>query len=110
MLEFSTKKHRTRILPLRWVANALNRPATYCLIKAVNMDEDEEYGWRYKMYGMGWKYLNAPYERWGTYYTIDMDGWREKLTKDEVLDRLGSDYDEDGIPYWEKWNNDKEDN
>ena len=21
----------------------------------------------------------------------------------ELLDRLGSDYDENGIPYWEKW-------
>ena len=21
----------------------------------------------------------------------------------ELLERLGSDYDEDGIPYWEKW-------
>ena len=21
----------------------------------------------------------------------------------EVLDRLGSDFDEDGVPYWEKW-------
>lgn len=24
-----------------------------------------------------------------------------------VLDKLGSDYDEDGIPYWEKWDKDE---
>ena len=24
---------------------------------------------------------------------------------DKILEKLGSDYDEDGIPYWEKWNN-----
>lgn len=24
----------------------------------------------------------------------------------ELLDKLGSDYDENGIPYWEKWNKD----
>jgi hypothetical protein len=28
---------------------------------------------------------------------------------DEVLDRLGSDYDEDGIPYWEKWHSSDKD-
>lgn len=26
-----------------------------------------------------------------------------------ILDALGSDYDEDGIPYWKKWKDDKED-
>jgi hypothetical protein len=26
------------------------------------------------------------------------------LKFDKVLDALGSDYDENGIPYWEKWN------
>jgi hypothetical protein len=24
---------------------------------------------------------------------------------DKILEKLGSDYDEDGIPYWKKWNN-----
>lgn len=61
------------------------------------MDEDEEYGWRYKMYGLGWKYLNAPYERWGTYYSIDMDKWKEELSG-----KNWDDYDENGVPYWEK--------
>lgn len=37
------------------------------------------------------------YLKWGTsYQVIDWD-------KDEVLKRLGSDYDESGTPYWEKW-------
>lgn len=26
----------------------------------------------------------------------------------EILERLGSDYDEKGIPYWEKWGNKEE--
>lgn len=25
----------------------------------------------------------------------------------KILDSLGSDYDEDGIPYWEKWDKDE---
>ncbi len=26
-----------------------------------------------------------------------------------ILDKLGSDFDEDGVPYWEKWEDDKKD-
>jgi hypothetical protein len=96
-LSFATKKQRTRIFPLRWIANALSYPASSCLIRAVNMDEKEEYGWRYKAYSLGWKYLNAPYERWGTYYSINMELWKE-----EMSGKSWDDYDEDGVPYWEK--------
>jgi hypothetical protein len=28
---------------------------------------------------------------------------------DRILNALGSDYDEEGIPYWKKWEDDKED-
>jgi hypothetical protein len=28
----------------------------------------------------------------------------------EILNKLGSDYDEDGIPYWEKWNEGRDGN
>ena len=28
---------------------------------------------------------------------------------DDILNNLGSDYDETGIPYWKKWENDKKD-
>ena len=32
---------------------------------------------------------------------------QEVIEKDsEILERLGSDYDDNGIPYWEKWNKD----
>lgn len=61
------------------------------------MDEKEEYGWRYKAYSLVWKYLNAPYERWGTYYSINMELWKE-----EMSGKIWDDYDEDGVPYWEK--------
>lgn len=68
------------------------------------MDEDEEYGWRYKYHAFMWKYLNKPYELWGTYYTIDMDAWKKELDHMN-LDMSGAgwdDYDENGIPYWDK--------
>ena len=28
----------------------------------------------------------------------------------EILDKLGSDYDKNGIPYWEKWNKNEKNN
>ncbi len=37
---------------------------------------------------------------------FDLESTIELIKKDnkELLDKLGSDYDENGIPYWEKWN------
>lgn len=69
-----------------------------------------------------WNIFYKPYKKWGTTYEVDMDAWRksiwgegidpdaidklrdamDKLRSDEVLDKLGSDYDEDGVAYWEK--------
>lgn len=33
------------------------------------------------------------------------DALKEVEANQEVLDKLGSDFDEDGVPYWEKWDN-----
>jgi hypothetical protein len=102
MINHSTKTQRTRILPLRWIGNLSGEFAGNHIVKCVNMDEDEEYGWRYKYHAKMYVILNKPYELWGTYYTIDMDAWKIDLETQELLSRLGSDYDEDGIPYWDK--------
>jgi hypothetical protein len=69
------------------------------------MDEDEEYGLRYKYHAKMYKILNKPYEWWGTYYTIDMEAWKKELDqiKKNVSGQNWDDYDEDGIAYWEKW-------
>ena len=104
MINHSTKTQRTRIWPLRWIGNFLGGYAGNHLVKCVNMDEDEEYGWRYKYHAKMWKYLNKPYEWWGTYYTIDMDAWKRTLDQMK-LDMSGSgwnDYDEFGKAYWDK--------
>jgi hypothetical protein len=36
------------------------------------MDENGDYGYRFKFHSKVWKYLNKPYEWWGTYYIIDL--------------------------------------
>lgn len=100
----TTKIQRTKILPLRWIGNGLGSIATNSLVKAVDLDEQGNFGYRFKFHAKVWKYLNKPYEWWGTYYVLDLDS----LKTDPVLDKLGSDYDEDGIPYWEKWHKNEE--
>ncbi len=68
----SQKIQRTRILPLRWLGNWLGSIAGDHLVKSVYLDEDKSYGFRYKYHAKMWKYLNKPYELWGTYYMLDM--------------------------------------
>lgn len=105
MINHSTKVEKTKVLPLRWIGNLLGGYATNHLVKCVNMDEDEEYGLRYQYHAKMWKYLNKPYELWGTYYTIDMDAWKKELDQMKI-DMSGpewDDYDSDGLAYWEKW-------
>ena len=106
MINHSTKIERTNILPLRWIGNISGEFAGNHLVKAIDLDEelDSNLGFRYKYHAKMWKYLNKPYEWWGTYYTIDMDGWKKDLEqiKKDVSGQNWDDYDEDGVAYWEK--------
>ena len=96
-MNHSTKIQKTKILPLRWIGNICGEFAGNHIVKCVNLDEDEEYGFRYKYHAKMWKILNKPYERWGTYYLLDIEG----LSKD--LNGAGwEDYDEFGKAYWDK--------
>jgi hypothetical protein len=101
----STRIERTRIVPLRLISNWLGGIASDHLLKGVFLDEEGNYGWRYKYHAKMWKYLNKPYEKWGTYYRLDTS-WLEGLQ----LDMMGSawdDYDSDGFAYWEySWQED----
>lgn len=107
MIDFSTPVHKTNIIPLRWFANKCNYISSYFLKNAVYFDYlDEEHdiklGFKYKFNIFMYNFVDKPYKRWGTYYKVDIDKWKEHLQNDPVLDILGSDYDEDGIPYWDK--------
>jgi hypothetical protein len=71
-----TKIEKTKILPLRWFGNACSAIATRSLLKAFDLDEQGSYGYRFKLHSNVWKKLNKPYERWGTYYTVDTSSWK----------------------------------
>ena len=104
MINHSTKTQRTKIFPLRWIGNICGEFAGNHIVKCVNMDEEEDFGWRYKYHAKMWKYLNKPYELWGTYYTINMDAWKKDLDqmKLDMSSDGWDDYDEFGKAYWEK--------
>ena len=67
------KIEKTKILPLRWFANQLSYPATSSLVKAFNLQEQGNIGYRFKFYTKVWYYFNKPYEKWGTYYELLTD-------------------------------------
>lgn len=104
MLKHSNKVENTKIVPLRIIGNICGGFASNHLFKSLILDEDENYGIKYKYHVKMWKYINKPYEWWGTYYTIDMESWGKELDqmKLDLSDSAWDDYDEFGIPYWDK--------
>jgi hypothetical protein len=93
ILDNSIVEHNSRP-PLRWIANLAGSIASKNMLKLSYMeDEGLDKGFRYKYYGWLWDTFWPTYQKYGTFYKLDMDlsgpGW--------------DDYDENGVPYWEKW-------
>jgi hypothetical protein len=65
-----TKHQKTRILPLRWIGNICGEFASSSLVKVLDLDEDGDFGYRFKFHSKVWKYLDKPYRWWGTYYIL----------------------------------------
>lgn len=90
-LDDSIAEHKSKP-PLRWIANWMGSIASGAMLKIAFMEEDGYTGWKYKFNGWLWDTFWPIYNKYGTFYKLDMDmsgsGW--------------DDYDEDGIPYWEK--------
>jgi len=68
-----TKHQKTKIIPLRWIGNLCGEISSNSLVKAWDLDEQEDFGYRFKFHCKVWKYLNKPYTWWGTYYIMDME-------------------------------------
>jgi len=100
----SQRVEKTKIIPLRWIGNFCGEYAGNHLVKAIDLDEelDSNLGFRYKYHAKMWVLLNKPYEWWGTYYLVDTSSWLDQIR----IDMSGpewDDYDENGVAYWEKW-------
>ena len=68
-----TKVQKTRILPLRWIGNLCGEVASNSLVKAFDLQDQDNFGYRFKFHAKVWKYVDKPYRWWGTYYTVDLD-------------------------------------
>ena len=68
-----TKVQKTRILPLRWIGNLCGEVASSSLVKAFDLQDQDNFGYRFKFHCKVWKYVDKPYRWWGTYYTVDLD-------------------------------------
>jgi len=79
--------------PLRWIANLAGSIASKNMLKLSYMEDEGYTGWKYKYYGWLWDTFWPLYQKYGTFYKLDMDmsgaGW--------------DDYDVDGVPYWGNW-------
>lgn len=102
-------EHRTRILPLRVLANNVFHPISMFFFRIGlryndKIEWDREYKWHNRfMEAFGfrlYKLFNYPYDWWGTIYKMDMDKVRESLADMDMSGEAWDDYDENGIPYW----------
>lgn len=92
ILDNSIVEHQSKP-PLRWIANWAGSIASKNMLELSYMeDEGLDKGFKYKYYGWLWDTFWPIYQKYGTFYKLDMDmsgpGW--------------DDYDENGVPYWEK--------
>ena len=93
------KVHNSRP-PLRWFANICESIAGWAILHIAYLDEDNNFGIRYKMYSfvhsLTWPLAN----KYGTFYVFIKD-----LSGPEW-----DDYDEHGNPYWfyTEWQEDPE--
>ena len=90
------KHQRTNILPLRWIGNISSEIATYNLVKAFKLQDQDNFGYRFKFHSKAWNIFNKPYTVWGTYYTLDRSNWSKDI--DDGWDNL----EEFSKAYWEK--------
>lgn len=79
--------------PLRWIANLAGWISTKAIWEISLIEEKEEkQGLKYKFFGFLYDNLFPFYYKYGTHYKFDFD----------MSGPEWDDYDENGIPYWEK--------
>lgn len=97
MLSHTIKHQKTKIVPLRWIGNLFEKISSPHLMKALHYDDHDYHGFAYKYHVIMWTILRKPYKWWGTYYELDI-----KAMKKDLEGSAWDDYDENGIPYWDK--------
>lgn len=111
----STPIHKTNNLLLRWFANNISNPVSHHFLSLglgiYFRDEDgiapmtPALKRRMNFYIKIEKITGIPYRKWGTTYLLNMDEfkkiWEEDPDHQELMKRL-TDYNENGVAYWEE--------
>jgi hypothetical protein len=93
ILDDSIAEHKSRP-PLRWIANWAGSIASSGLLEISYLeDEGKTDTFRYKFHAWKWDTFWPLYREYGTAYRLRMD----------LSGKEWDDYDENGVPYWEKW-------
>ena len=91
-LDDSIVEHNSKP-PLRWIANWAGSRASAAVMRSAWLHEDEiEGGIRHFINERIYIYLWPIYQKYGTFYKVNWD----------MSDKAWDDYDENGVPYWEK--------
>ena len=70
--EWRTKRIDKSRPPLRWIANIAGSIATKGLLDVSYMEDDGYTGWRYKVNLFLWDKLYPFYNKYGTYYIVNI--------------------------------------
>jgi hypothetical protein len=73
MIEFGSKQHQTKILPLRWFANLCEKPAHYHLNMYLHHSDHDDYGLACRLHAYVSNILYKPYLKWGTVYVAEFN-------------------------------------
>lgn len=115
--EIFVPEHKTRVLPLRWLANSIFHPVSMWFFH-MGLRANDRFTYEYESYKFhhnlmekigwrGYKVFDYPYSKWGTYYKFDSE--RLAVIREEMTSSDWDDYDDNGIPYWYYlWSNDEE--
>lgn len=59
--------------PLRWIANLFGEVSGWAILKIACLDEDNNFGFRYKIYSQIFKITNPISNKYGTFYKVDIE-------------------------------------
>lgn len=107
-------EHKTNVLPLRWLADYVFHPISMWFFHIGLRANDQIYesGEGYTVWDeikekigfRAYKFLNYPYDWWGTIYKMDLS-----ILNLNMDSKDWDDYDDRGVPYWDYlWHEDPE--
>jgi hypothetical protein len=84
MLEDSILQHKSKP-PLRWIANLFGEIGSWAIMHVADLDDQRNFGWRYKIYSKIYGIFMPAYYNYGSFY-IWQPYWERTGTVDPDYD------------------------